>query len=306
MQNVQIRFLMYSQGKNREKKTSFKVNEEAMLFDFAMRKMGSMSKNSLKNLLTKGLITVNGNTEKRPDHPLKEGDIVEISFKKASAGLSSSKLSIIYEDDYIIVVNKAAGVLSVATDKNETDTAFRIVMNHFKREDLRNRIYVVHRLDRETSGVLLFAKSKEIQMALQQNWQSCVLEKKYYAIVEGVIEEDKGTIHSWLYEEPKSKKVYSFNYDNGGLESFTDFKVTKRYNKYTALDVNLRTGRKNQIRVHLQSIGHPIIGDKKYGGSPSPIGRIGLHAERLVIQHPVTHKTLVLEAPLPDKMQKFR
>lgn len=264
-----------------------------------------MSKTSLKSLLAKGQISVNGNNTTQYNHELHIGDIVEVNFVKKSVGLSNSKLSVIFEDDSFVAVNKSAGLLSVATDKNETETAFRMVMNHFKKQDLRSRIYILHRLDRETSGVLVFAKQKDVQIELQHNWHQLVSEKIYYAIVEGIVEKDEGTIHSWLTEEPKSKNVYSFNYDNGGLESFTDYKVLRRTNHNTFLEVHLRTGRKNQIRVHLQSIGHPIIGDKKYGGGISPIGRIGLHAAKIVIEHPFTHEIHTFEAPLPEKMKNF-
>ena len=180
-------------------------------------------------------------------------------------------------------------------------------MNHLKKQNKNNRLYIVHRLDRETSGLLLFAKQKETQMILQENWQRIVSEKKYYALVEGILEQKEGTIHTWLNEDVKSKKVYSSDFDNGGQESFTDYKVEKEYKKgYSLLSINLRTGRKNQIRVHMQCIGHPIAGDKKYGGSTSPIGRIGLHAEKLTLRHPITGQVMTFVAPLPEKITRFR
>ncbi len=297
---------MRTYRKNKERSTSFIVSEKAELLDFVFKKMGGKSISSLKRLLTKGQITVNGTVTTQYNHPLAPKDKVTINFVKASAGLNNSRISVLYEDDYIIAVNKAAGLLSVATDKNEDNTAFRIVMNHLKQLDRNNKLYIVHRLDRETSGVLLFAKQKETQDILQRNWQRIVEKKIYIALVEGFVEQEDGTIHSWLTEEPKSKKVYSFDYDNGGQESFTDYHVVKRFPKNTLLEVNLRTGRKNQIRVHLQSIGHPIVGDKKYGGSLSPIGRIGLHAEKIVLHHPITHQTLTIEAPIPEKISSFK
>ncbi len=297
---------MYNRKKQNDRSTSFFVKEEATLFNFVLAKMGSMSKTAVKSLLAKGQISVNERSVTQFDHPLHEGDSVKVSFSKPTTGLKSAKLSVLYEDDYIIVINKSEGLLSIATEKQEKSTAFRIVMNYMKQSDLHNRLYIVHRLDRETSGVLLFAKDKETQMRLQENWQRMVCEKIYYALVEGVVEQEEGTIHTWLTEEPKSKKVYSFDYDNGGQESFTDYKVVKRYKENTLLEVNLRTGRKNQIRVHLQAIGHPIVGDKKYGGNTSPIGRVGLHAARLTLFHPATNKKISFEAPTPEKITKFR
>ncbi len=289
----------------KDRKTSFIVKGDDKLFDFVLSKMGGMSKTSVKSLLSKKQISVNDKIITQFDYPLKEGDKVEIDFVKRKI-LQNAKLSILYEDNYIIVVNKSEGLLTTATDKQEETTAFRIIMNHLKQQDKNNHLYIVHRLDRETSGVLVFAKDKDTQKKLQENWHKIVLEKIYYALVEGVVQEENGTIHSWLKEEPKSKNVYSFDYDNGGMESFTDYKIVKTFQNHTLLEVNLRTGRKNQIRVHLQSIGHPIVGDKKYGGGVSPIGRIGLHAARITLRHPATNKTVTFEAPVPEKIMKFR
>lgn len=300
-------FKMFTPKKSKDRIVSFLVKEENTLFDFAFKKMGSLSKTALKNYLAKGQISVNNKAITQYDYQLKVGDTVKIDFTKGTAGLKCAKISVIYEDDYIIVINKAEGLLSVATDKNEKDTAFRIIMNHLKKQNKNNRLYIVHRLDRETSGLLLFAKQKETQMILQENWQRIVSEKKYYALVEGILEQKEGTVHTWLNEDVKSKKVYSSDFDNGGQESFTDYKVEKEYKKgYSLLSINLRTGRKNQIRVHMQCIGHPIAGDKKYGGSPSPIGRIGLHAEKLTLRHPITGQVMTFVAPLPEKIAKFR
>lgn len=298
---------MFTPKKSKDRIVTFLVKEENTLFDFAFKKMGSLSKTALKGYLAKGQISVNDKAITQYDYQLKVGDTVKIDFTKGTAGLKCAKISVIYEDDYIIVINKAEGLLSVATEKNEKETAFRIIMNHLKKQNKNNRLYIVHRLDRETSGLLLFAKQKEAQMILQENWQRIVSEKKYYALVEGILEQKEGTIHTWLNEDVKSKKVYSSDFDNGGQESFTDYKVEKEYKKgYSLLSINLRTGRKNQIRVHMQCIGHPIAGDKKYGGSTSPIGRIGLHAEKLTLRHPITGQVMTFVAPLPEKITKFR
>ncbi len=298
---------MFTPKKSKDRIVNFLVKEENTLFDFAFKKMGSLSKTALKGYLAKGQISVNDKAITQYDYQLKMGDTVKIDFTKGTAGLKCAKISVIYEDDYIIVINKAEGLLSVATEKNEKETAFRIIMNHLKKQNKNNRLYIVHRLDRETSGLLLFAKQKETQMILQENWQRIVSEKKYYALVEGILEQKEGTIHTWLNEDVKSKKVYSSDFDNGGQESFTDYKVEKEYKKgYSLLSINLRTGRKNQIRVHMQCIGHPIAGDKKYGGSTSPIGRIGLHAEKLTLRHPITGQVMTFVAPLPEKITRFR
>lgn len=290
-------------GRKRERSTTFHVKEEATLFDYVMNKMGSMSRTAVKSLLTNQKITVNEKIVTQFNQPLKNGDVVSINFSNKESGLHHSKLRILYEDDYLIVVNKSEGLLSIATEKKETATAFHIIMNHQKKQNPKNRVYVVHRLDRETSGVLLFAKTKEVQEALQTYWHHDVLEKIYYAIVDGKMEEDKGTITSWLTESPKSKIVYSSPTDNGGEKAVLHYETIEKNNKYSLVKINLVTGKKNQIRVQMQSIGHPIAGDKKYGSERSPLGRVALHATKLTLRHPATGQRISFESPLPENMK---
>ncbi|HOI27912.1 MAG TPA: RluA family pseudouridine synthase [Paludibacteraceae bacterium] len=290
-------------GKKKERLTTFHVKEDAELFDYVLKKMGSMSKTAVKALLTNQRVRVNDRIVSQYNHPLKNKDVVTIIFSNKESGLHHSKLKIIYEDDYIIVVNKSEGLLSVATEKNETATAFRILMNHLKKQSPKNRLFVVHRLDRETSGVLLFAKNKEVQEALQNYWQYDVYEKIYYAIVEGCVEKSKDTIISWLTESQKTKMVYSSPTDNGGDKAITRYEVVKKNENFSLLKVFLETGKKNQIRVQMQSIGHPIVGDKKYGSTSSPLNRVGLHAAVLTLRHPVTGEKMKFEVPLPANMK---
>ncbi|MCQ2193909.1 MAG: RluA family pseudouridine synthase [Paludibacteraceae bacterium] len=290
-------------GRKKERSTTFHVKEEAQLFDYVMNKMGSMSRTAVKTLLTNQKISVNEHIVTQFNHPLKNGDVVSINFSNKESGLHHSKLRILYEDDYLIVVHKAEGLLSIATDKKETATAFHIIMNHQKKQSPKNRVYVVHRLDRETSGVLLFAKTKEVQEALQTYWHHDVLEKIYYAIVDGEMENDKGTITSWLTESPKSKIVYSSPTDNGGEKAVLHYETLKKNHKYSLVKINLVTGKKNQIRVQMQSIGHPISGDKKYGSEFSPLHRVALHAAKLTLRHPATGQRISFESPLPENMK---
>ena len=289
-----------------DKKTSFRVKEKAELFDFVLQKMESMSKTAVKSLLSSRQIFVNDKIETQYNLTLQEGDRVTINFSKTKAGFHHAKLSIIYEDEYIIVVDKAEGLLAVATEKNEDSTAFRIIMNYLKKQNLKNRLYVVHRIDRETSGILLFAKQKETQLLLQDNWHRDVHERVYYAMVEGSVEKDQDSIVSWLTEDWKSKKVYSSFQENGGQKSITHYQVMKRSEKFSLLKIELETGRKNQIRVHMQSIGHPIVGDKKYGSQESPIGRIGLHAAVLGLRHPVTGRPIRFESEIPKRIKNLQ
>ncbi len=291
--------------KRTDKVTSFRVKEKAELFDFILEKMGSMSKTAIKSLLSSRQVFVNNKIETQYNFALQEGDQVAINFSKTKAGFQHAKLKIIYEDEYIIVVDKSEGLLAVATEKKEESTAFRIIMNYLKKQDIKNRLYVVHRIDRETSGVLLFAKQKETQLRLQENWHRDVHERVYYAMVEGKIEKEKDSIVSWLTEDWKSKKVYSSFKENGGQKSITHYQVVKRSENFSLLRIELETGRKNQIRVHMQSIGHPIVGDKKYGSLTSPIGRIGLHAAVLGLRHPVTGQPIRFESEVPKKIKNL-
>jgi 23S rRNA pseudouridine1911/1915/1917 synthase len=280
----------------------FEVKEKAGLFDFVSAKMKDMSKTKIKSLLYHKQIFVNDKIETGYNFPLCENDRVAIHFSKTGTDFHHAKLQIIYEDDYLIAVNKAEGLLAVATEKQEDTTAFHIIKAYLKKQNSSNKLYIVHRIDRETSGVLLFAKQKDIQIALQENWHNDVHERVYCALVEGIVEKDSGSIVSWLTEDDKSKKVYSSLDNNGGRKAITNYQVIKRSGNLSLLRIKLETGRKNQIRVHMQNIGHPIVGDKKYGASTSPIGRVGLHATILTLRHPITKKIISFEAEIPKKM----
>ncbi|MDR3246673.1 MAG: RluA family pseudouridine synthase [Prevotellaceae bacterium] len=283
----------------RTKTTAFHVKEKSGLFDFILAKMGGMSKTKVKSLLSHRQVSVNDKTETKYDFPLKENDKVVIGFSKQNTDFHHAKLRIIYEDDYLIAVNKSEGLLAVATDREEETTAFHIVKDYLRKKNPESRLYIVHRIDRETSGVLLFAKTKDIQLALHENWHNDVHKRIYYALVEGVVGKDKDSIVSWLTENSKSKKVHSASHDNGGQKAITHYQVIERYDKFSLLKIELETGRKNQIRVHMQSIGHPVVGDKKYGAQTSLTGRLGLHAAVLVIRHPATKQIVKFESELP-------
>jgi 23S rRNA pseudouridine1911/1915/1917 synthase len=288
----------------KEKTTSFFVKEQSELFDFILAKMGGMSKTKVKSLLSHKQVSVNNKTETKYNFLLKENDRVVINFSKPAPEFFHPKLQIIFEDDYLIAVNKSEGLLTVATEKEEETTAFHIIKDYLKTQNPKNKLYIVHRIDRETSGVLLFAKQKDIQLALHENWHDDVHERIYYALVDGIVEKETGSIVSWLTEDMKSKKVYSSDFDNGGQKSVTHFQVITRYDTCSLLKIELATGRKNQIRVHLQSIGHPVAGDKKYG-SKTP-GRLALHAAVLALRHPATGEIVRFEAKTPAELRGKR
>lgn len=289
-----------NQKKRREDTFLFSVNEEAELLPFLLENMKKNSRNSVKSMLTRGQVSVNGRTVTKHNHLLHPGQKVEILANKAA--LNESKLTgltIIYEDDAIIVIDKEASLLSMAAkDKNER-TAFSEVSAYVRRQDPRQRVFIVHRLDRDTSGVLLFAKSEEVKIALQDHWDEVVKERIYTALVEGNVRKDSGTIKSWL-KETRTYKVYSNPTDNGGQLAITHYKKIRSNRQYSLLEVKLETGRKNQIRVHMEEIGHPVVGDKKYGSTVNPIKRLGLHATALTIIHPITKEVMKFESAIPS------
>lgn len=285
---------------NRSKSTTLRANTETELMQFLLDKMGGMSRTSVKLMLSRRQVYVNEHIETQYNYSLKAGDTVRIQSGIAQQELQHPKLRLIYEDDYIIIVDKKEGLLTMAThrESNET-TAYSILKSHLKKANPRAELYTVHRLDRETSGVLMFAKAKNIQQALQENWHQVVTQRLYTALVEGCPETEENTITSWLTEHEKSLRVHSSPTDNGGQKAVTHYKVTKSNGAYSLLDVQLETGRKNQIRVHMAEIGHPVVGDKKYGKGLSSIKRIGLHARILEFIHPVTRKKVRFESPIP-------
>jgi len=281
------------------KETKLKVTEPVELMTFLLAKMGGMSRNSIKSLLAHRQVKVNNKVTTQFNLPLQLNDIVTVTSGRGNIELSHPKLRIIFEDDSLIVVEKKEGLLTVSTGKSDETTAFSILKNHVKKSSPQNRIYVVHRLDRETSGVIMFAKTKEVQLILQENWHRIVTRRIYVALVEGKVEKQQDTIVTWLTENEKSLKIHSSDTDNGGQQAITHYRCIKSNENYSLLEIELETGRKNQIRVHLQGIGHPIAGDKKYGAGISPISRLGLHARLLAFYHPISTEIVSFETPVP-------
>lgn len=281
------------------KETKLKVVEPMELMTFLLAKMGGMSRNSIKSLLAHRQIMVNNKVTTQFNLALQPNDLVSVISGRGNIELSHPKLRIIFEDQYLIVVEKKEGLLTVSTGNTDETTAFSILKTHVKKSSPQNRIYVVHRLDRETSGVIMFAKTKEVQLILQENWHRIVTRRIYVALVEGQVEKQEDTIVTWLTENEKSLKIHSSETDNGGQQAITHYRCVKSNEDYSLLEIELETGRKNQIRVHMQEIGHPIVGDKKYGAGTSPIGRVGLHARLLAFYHPITTEVVSFETPVP-------
>jgi 23S rRNA pseudouridine1911/1915/1917 synthase len=281
--------------------TRYPVDKESDIISFLQRKMNGKSRNSIKNLLMDKMVLVDDVATSAFTFTVKPGQIV--SVRKESEQPRYAGLRVIFEDDHLIVIDKDAGLLSMSAGKEKEKTAYSIVSNHVKRKNPNNKIFIVHRIDRETSGLLLFAKSEDIQEIMQKNWGRMVTERRYLALVEGLVELDQDTITTWLYES-KALVMYSGRENAGGQKAVTHYRVLSRGHEYSLLEIELETGRKNQIRVHMKDLGHSIAGDKKYGARSNPIKRMGLHAHILEFTHPVSGKVVRTEIPVPAVFKK--
>lgn len=298
---VPIYTTMFIKKKNN---TELRVSEETLLMDFLMDKYGG-SRNNIKGLLARRVVNVNGSIQTRHDTPLHPGDVVTVVAGKGNTELTHPKLKIVYEDDYLIVVEKKQGLLTVATYPGSTETTvFSILKAYVRRQNNRAGIYTVHRLDRETSGLLVFAKTPELQEYMRTYWRQLVTKRTYVAVAEGRFGEKEGQIVSWFTEDKKNAMVYSSPVDDGGQKAITNYKVVKDNEFMSLVELNLETGRTNQIRVHLASKGHPIVGDRKYGhgNDESPIDRLCLHARVLDFIHPATEQKVHFECATPREM----
>ncbi len=280
-----------------------KVTQQAQLLDFLIEKQVRKSRNAVKSLLAHKQIKVNGKLVTQFDFELKSGD--KVSVMKFDQSRKEKKLKgakILFEDDDIIIVDKEAGFLSVSTDKEKSRTVFKALNEYVKKKDKNGRVFVLHRLDREVSGLMIFARNPELQEIFQKNWDAIVINYAYVAVVDGRPNPSNGTVTSWLTEN-KNFVMMSSPTDNGGLKSVTHYKTIKSIGRYSLLSFNLETRRKNQIRVHMQQIGHSVVGDKKYGASNNPIKRIALHAGELTLKHPTKGELLEFKSSVPKNMQ---
>jgi 23S rRNA pseudouridine1911/1915/1917 synthase len=278
----------------------FKVTQEAELMNFLLVSMPHKNRDNIKTYLKYHQVLVDGEPVSQYNYRLMPGQMVTISRNKIEPSRTYKGISILYEDNDVIVIDKHAGVLSVATNKKEKFTAYSLLYDHVKKNNPGAKIFIVHRLDRDTSGVMLFCKSPKVQKKLQQNWNEIIRERVYLAIAEGQVNPPQGEISSYL-KENISGLIYSGNDDGNGQWAVTQYETIRSGDNYTLLKMSLRTGRKNQIRVHLQDIGHPIVGDKKYGSKLNPLGRMGLHAQVIAFQHPVTGREMRFETRIPRK-----
>ena len=270
------------------------VKENEILIEFLKKTFSNLSKNSVKSLLHNEKVFVNGNMTTKYNYELNIGDVVEIREKVAK------NIDIIYEDKDIIVINKPSGLLTVATEKEKNKTAYHLVMEYLKKKNKNNRIFIIHRLDKDTSGIIMFAKNERAKHLYQDNWNDIVKKRCYYAVIDGKMQNKEGTIKSYLKEN--GNMVYSVK-DRSGKLAITEYKVLKERKNISLLGINLKTGRKNQIRVHMKENKTPILGDLKYGEKSKLINRLALHAYKLELINPVTKKLLTFEVNMPNEFK---
>lgn len=276
-------------------------SEPAELMSFVMEKMPDRSRTDIKSWLRHGQMRIDGTVTTVFNAAVAPGAKVEVNLGRPFVTLRNPRLQLVYEDDDVIVINKGYGLLSVGTQSHrKEESAYSILRDYVKTQDPRNKLYVVHRLDRDTSGLMMFAKSEEAQETLRHNWNNMVLDRLYVALLEGYVKEDSGFVKSRLAENSQFV-VYSTENPEEGKLALTRFRVLKRGNGLSLVEFSLDTGRKNQIRVHSSEMGHPISGDRKYGARESRLNRLCLHARTLRFAHPVTRKDMRFELPVPSR-----
>lgn len=278
--------------------------ETKQLLAFVSEKIKDKSRTDLKAWLRHGHFRIDGTVATKFDAPVPPKGKVEINVARPFVVLRNPRLQIVYEDDDVIVINKGYALLSVGTQSHrKEESAFSILRDYVKTQNPRNKLYVVHRLDRDTSGLMMFAKTEEAQEILRHNWNNMVLDRLYVALLEGFVKEDSGYMKSRLTENSQFVVYSTENQDEGKL-ALTRFKVLKRANGLSLVEFSLDTGRKNQIRVHASEMGHPISGDRKYGARESRLHRLCLHARTLRFAHPITRKDMRFELPIPSRFME--
>ena len=322
---------------------SYTVPHEGTLLEMLFELLPDQSRTGVKSMLAKGQIQVNGESRTAYDHPLRKGDRITvlpkgISIARATRSeardeVTQAGVRIVFEDEHYLVADKPSGLLTISTARGSASksghkekTLFALLNAYVKvsarmqrKEDLINgkepdrstaKGWVVHRIDKGTSGLVIFAKDERAKDILQSRWKDLVLERHYIAWLEGRLDKEQGAIQSWLVENPKSLKMNSYqNPVKEGQLAITHYKVLSQAHKgrmdYTQVEFSLETGRKNQIRVHAADLGHPITGDEKYGAESNPVRRLALHAASLVFHHPYTNQIIRLYSPLPEVFQRF-
>lgn len=280
------------------------VEDETELLQYLVASVPAKRRKAVKAVLRDRQVSVDGRVVTQFDHPLQPGQQVRVRWEKIPFNQLYHGIRIVFEDRDLLVIDKPAGLLTVATETEKRRTAYSILSGYVKEQDPAAKIFIVHRIDRETSGLLLFAKNEAIRDRIQESWMATITERTYVAVVEGQVEPAEGTVTSWLTESA-AFKVYSSRRPEQGRKAVTHYRVLRSSRDYTLLRLSLETGRKHQIRVHLQDIGHPVVGDKKYGATANPLKRLGLHAQVLAFIHPVDQVPRRFESAVPPSFLRL-
>ena len=278
----------------------YEVREDAPLLEWLLANVKG-SKNKIKDILQGRGVKVNGKVVTQFDSPLKKGMKVAISKTKRNDLFRSRYVKIVYEDRYLVVVEKNIGILSMAAGHSSLNVK-SLLDKYFEKSRQKCRAHVVHRLDRDTSGLMIYAKDIETEQILEHEWHEVVYDRRYVAVLSGEMESNEGTIANWL-KDNKVYFTYSSPVDNGGKYAITHYYTLDRTVDYSLVEFRLETGRKNQIRVHAADMGHPVCGDVKYGNGDDPLHRLCLHAYVLCFYHPITHEPMEFETPIPSSFR---
>ena len=284
---------------------SFRAEAPAGLLELLIQIMPDRKRTTVKDYLKHRQVMVDGVVTTQWDTAVETGSEVRVNTSREFQTFSNPRIKIVYEDDDIIVVNKGYGLLSVGTDSKRDGTAYSILRDYVKRVDPRQKLFIVHRLDQHTSGLMMFAKTAEAKETMQHNWNNMVLERRYVAVVEGgAPDPSEGIVRSRLAENAEHV-VYVTADAEAGREAVTEYRTLAARGNYALVELQLATGRKNQIRVHMQQIGHPIAGDRKYGAATAPIRRLALHARTLRFVHPRTRRDMNFSTPVPASFKSL-
>lgn len=278
----------------------YEVRESAPLLEWLLANVKG-SRNKIKDILQGRGIKVNGKVVTQFDFPLKNGMKIAISKSKRNDQLKSRYMKIVYEDRFLVVIEKNVGILSMAAGHSSLNVK-SLLDNYFTKTQQKCRAHVVHRLDRDTSGLMIYAKDIETEQILEHEWHDIVYDRRYVAVVSGEMENDEGTIANWL-KDNKAYFTYSSSVDNGGKYAITHYHTLDRTVDHSLVEFRLETGRKNQIRVHSADMGHPVCGDVKYGNGDDPLHRLCLHAYVLCFYHPITHEPMEFTSPIPSSFR---
>lgn len=290
----------------RNKYTNYRVHEPNTLMEFLMEKMPEASRTRIKSFLSRRMVYINKEIVTQFDYPLKRGTVVQINHNQNKPSeFTSRDITVLYEDAYLIVINKNTGVLSIATGRSKGKSAHAILNHYVKRSNHQNQVFLIHKLESEESGIMIFAKDEQTKFNLQERWRELIITHSFVGVLEGEVKKDEGVIVSWLDENTGDVR-YADEVESSprsALRAITRYKTIKRANGLSLVEFEPREDRNNKIRTQMAEIGHPVLGDRLHGEFKSPIRRLALHSFLLRFRHPVTGELMKYEIPYP---QTFR